>query len=185
MGSEYAVRRLGSHEIQRLSQIDMGYQALHGYEVSVQVEKQGWVFSLRRVKFEVPFERDYDWDWELDDSFHRHTAAGLVYIAEREDSIVGVIEGGVDDSQAMQVHSLYVSRPYRGQGIGQSLLRELEETARKMGLRGIWVETQASNGPAMDFYRSQGFELVGLNCKRYTNSDLEYGETAVFLHKDL
>ena len=47
----------------------------------------------------------------------------------------------------------------RGQSIGSTLLRAVEQVARRRGARVIRVETQQVNVPACRFYRRHGFKL--------------------------
>jgi ribosomal protein S18 acetylase RimI-like enzyme len=67
-------------------------------------------------------------------------------------------------------------------GAGTKLVNELKQIARGRGLRGINVETQVNNYPAVQFYFRQGFEIVGFNDHLYTNHDVSDGEVALFLH---
>ncbi len=49
-----------------------------------------------------------------------------------------------------------------GQGIGTTLLREVEETARATGARRIWLITTNDNVHALRFYQLRGYRLVAL-----------------------
>ncbi len=179
------MRRLQPTELGLLTQIDMGYTVDTGYQVAVMGDPTRYVFTLTRQQFTESFSREYDWNWELDESVREHAQAGLVFIAESGGQVLGMVEGDMQENGAMQVFSLYVGRQYRGQGIGTALLQALEQVAIDLDARALALETQVSNGPAIDFYIAQGFQVVGLHFKYYSNSDLEHGETAVFLHRDL
>jgi ribosomal protein S18 acetylase RimI-like enzyme len=69
----------------------------------------------------------------------------------------------------------------RGIGAGTKLVNELKQIARGRGVRGISVETQVNNYPAVQFYLRQGFEIVGFNDHLYTNHDASESEVAMFL----
>ena len=57
--------------------------------------------------------------------------------------------------------------------------------ASKAGLRVLVCETQTTNVPAIDFYRSVGFEVDGIDLSYYSNDDVESGEVALFLKRRL
>jgi ribosomal protein S18 acetylase RimI-like enzyme len=69
----------------------------------------------------------------------------------------------------------------RRTGLGSALLGELKGRARREGVRGISVETQINNVPAINFYRKHGFEISGFNDHYYENDDLERQDVALFL----
>ena len=46
-------------------------------------------------------------------------------------------------------------------------------------------ETQTTNVPAIDFYRSVGFEVGGIDLSYYSNDDVQAGEVALFLKRKL
>lgn len=69
----------------------------------------------------------------------------------------------------------------RRRGIGSALLRDLQNRARRRRVRGISVETQINNVPAVTFYRRHGFHLSGFNDHLYENDDLQHGDVALYL----
>lgn len=52
---------------------------------------------------------------------------------------------------------------YRGQGIGRELLHALENRARELGYKEIWLETRKANKNAVHFYLQQGYRV----CENY------------------
>src|SRR5260370_25866720 len=64
-------------------------------------------------------------------------------------------------------------REDRRSGVGSALLENLKSHTATLHARGISVETQINNYPAIRFYRKHGFELSGFNDHLYTNRDLE------------
>ena len=57
--------------------------------------------------------------------------------------------------------------------------------ASEEGLRVLVCETQTTNVPAIDFYRSVGFELDGIDLSYYGNDDVAAGEVALFMKRKL
>lgn len=57
-----------------------------------------------------------------------------------------------------QVNELVVADGYRGQGIGQVLMKAAEDEARKRGMDELEVGTEKENVKAQAFYRKYGFD---------------------------
>ena len=67
--------------------------------------------------------------------------------------------------------------PYRGKGIGRELMKRMLEYARNVSnCRGVILETQSCNYPAISFYRKQGFALTRIDLREYSNEDLQRNE---------
>jgi ribosomal protein S18 acetylase RimI-like enzyme len=78
-----------------------------------------------------------------------------------------------------------VAQPCQRQGIGRRLMEALAVRATEAGLRVMVCETQNTNLPAIDFYRSVGFEIEGVDLSYYSNRDLIEGEVAIFMKRKL
>lgn len=61
----------------------------------------------------------------------------------------------------LNIHDLAVLPEYRGQGIGQSLLDEVENRARKGGCCKLTLEVRTDNERARRLYERNGFEASG------------------------
>jgi ribosomal protein S18 acetylase RimI-like enzyme len=57
-----------------------------------------------------------------------------------------------------QVNELVVDDNFRGQGIGQALMKAAEQEARRRGMDELEVGTEQENLPAQQFYRKYGFD---------------------------
>lgn len=57
-----------------------------------------------------------------------------------------------------QVNELVVDEQYRGQGIGQALMKTAEQEARQRGMDELEVGTEINNLDAQKFYRKYGFD---------------------------
>jgi GNAT superfamily N-acetyltransferase len=71
------------------------------------------------------------------------------------------------------LEDLFVRGPFRGQGVGKALLRQLAEIARKEGHRSIRLDVLDWNEPAVEFYKSLGAEYL----QQWRN--VVFGEEAV------
>lgn len=74
---------------------------------------------------------------------------------------------GMVFSDRFELHNLAVAPEFRGQGIGRSLFLLLSRRAFHRGARTIWLESRASNFPAMELYRSFGLKPVGIRARYY------------------
>jgi ribosomal protein S18 acetylase RimI-like enzyme len=81
-------------------------------------------------------------------AFHGDRAVGYVYAHE--------LLRRHGDRAMLFVYDLGVEEVFRRRGIATELMRELERIGRSRGLRSGFVLTNASNEPAMAFYRSLG-----------------------------
>lgn len=185
----HAVRRANPADIPRLNGIDMSYTAEFGYEYRRTADGDGYSFNLVETTFDSPFERTYEWDWtEVDDFAARVTAGDVwcVYPTDAPSRPVGLIEIRRSEwNNAAWIQSLYVDSAHRGRGLGTLLLRTTLKAIEAGDVRAVFVETQVSNGPAIRFYRSRGFEMCGLNDHLYTNDDAAYSEVALFMVRRL
>lgn len=67
----------------------------------------------------------------------------------------------VDEERAyspMHVHNLYVVEAHRGQGHGRALMEAVQELASRLGREYVSLRVTLTNQPAVDLYRSLGFE---------------------------
>lgn len=105
------------------------------------------------------------WKDELDDgaeafgAFDGETLTGIAIIKHsiRED---------VD-----QIIAMYVSAEYRLSGIARSLYFEMEDSAKALGAKQLFVSTEPT-GSAVGFYLSQGFQFdAGSSCSIDQNEE--------------
>lgn len=55
------------------------------------------------------------------------------------------------------MQNIIVNQPYRGHGIGRSLLQALTQNLMHQGVQNIFLEVRASNRAAVKLYQSMGF----------------------------
>jgi ribosomal protein S18 acetylase RimI-like enzyme len=82
-----------------------------------------------------------------------------------------------------EIWDIAVREGVRRRGVGRALIEHAEKWAVTSGARGLWLETQTTNHPAVQFYRSLGFQLCGLDISLYDAASQE--EVAVFLWKSV
>ncbi len=83
-----------------------------------------------------------------------------------------------DNGQWLILTNLFIEQPYRGQGVGATVLGKLEEKAAALGVRNMWRWTAAYDAPG--FYKRRGYVIL---------AELEHwypsGHSQVGLHKAL
>ena len=86
----------------------------------------------------------------------------LFLIAELNEEIVGTVIGGYDGRRGMIYH-LAVHKSLRGQGVGASLLREVEDRLKAKGCIKCYLMVIAENTNALQFYENQGWRAQNEN----------------------
>ena len=86
----------------------------------------------------------------------------LFLVAEENCELVGTVLGGFDGRRGIVYH-LAVLPLRRRAGIGQMLMEELEARLRAKGCLKYYLLVTKDNQAALDFYASQGCELMPLH----------------------
>jgi predicted GNAT family N-acyltransferase len=89
-----------------------------------------------------------------------HIVAQRGYGRDTEDTLkaVGCLRFRQTDSRTAVLQRIAVLKPYRDLGLGQKLVREAVETARRRGLERVSMHAQAY---LKEYYRRLGFEQAG------------------------
>jgi ribosomal protein S18 acetylase RimI-like enzyme len=90
----------------------------------------------------------------------------ILYLGAFENAnLVGMIRFVRPDRRSRrhtaEVRSVYVRASHRGQGIARSLLSQLIDESRQVGLQSLILSVLASNEPARHLYESLGFSVYG------------------------
>ena len=92
----------------------------------------------------------------------------ITLLAERGSTTVGFAQvhqgqpaACVTGEAPIEVRRFYVDRPFHGQGIAQTLMRAVEQVARSLGGRTLWLGVWERNPRAIAFYAKCGFVDVG------------------------
>ena len=83
----------------------------------------------------------------------------LFLIATRDEKIIGSVIGGFDGRRGLLYH-LAVAKEFRGQGIGTSLLNEVESRLRAKGCLKCYLMVTPENDEAMQYYVKHGWHLM-------------------------
>ena len=103
-------------------------------------------------------------DKEVDDifSYYHHTRAAY-FVCDRKSTIVGgggvaPLEGG--DPRICELKKMYFLPSDRGKGLGQRVLDECLQAARKIGFEYCYLETFNTMKSAMKLYEKNGFKRI-------------------------
>jgi N-acetylglutamate synthase-like GNAT family acetyltransferase len=116
------------------------------------------------------------------DELAAEIAAGVVFwVAEEDGRLLGVM-GIQDKGEVALVRHAYVSPTLQRKGVGRALLRHVQALTEKPVLIGTW----AAASWAIDFYRGNGFAVVGEDEKnrllrKYWSIPARQVETSVVL----
>ncbi|MEN9704953.1 MAG: hypothetical protein RLZZ393_832 [Pseudomonadota bacterium] len=82
-------------------------------------------------------------------------------VVEIDDILIG---HGIMSTGAGEAHvlNLCISAPFRGRGLGASLLEHLVEFAGSLGVGEMFLEVRPSNTAAIRLYQSSGFSQIGV-----------------------
>ena len=80
----------------------------------------------------------------------------LFLVAEIDREIIGTIIGAFDGRRGMIYH-LAVHKDFRGQGIGATLLAEVEQRLKAKGCLKCLMHVLDDNAEAIEFYKNQGW----------------------------
>jgi ribosomal protein S18 acetylase RimI-like enzyme len=79
-----------------------------------------------------------------------------------------------EDVPYAEMSELFVSEPYRRQGIARALITELEVQARAAGANSMAVLTATDNDTALTLYRAMGFQEFSIALQKWFTEDRPY-----------
>lgn len=178
------------HPLTHLDAVDLtrlitGYVSHAHYQVTASESAGHFGLSLDLVRLSQPYHKRYD--PTDDESLARYAelpALGFCFGAYEGETCVGMaLAEPMHWNRSLWVWELHVDPAHQRRGIGRRLVDALTERARAAHLRTVVCETQTTNVPAIDFYRSVGFRLEGVDISYYSNEDFPDGEIALFMKK--
>lgn len=85
-------------------------------------------------------------------------------------------------NNSLYIENIIVGEKSRRKGFGKLLINEIISFAKAKNFRIVELETQNTNIPAVQFYKSQGFNITGLKTNIYDNNTIE---KALYMTYDL
>jgi len=132
------------------------------------------VMVIERASFTAPWSRNAFMGELTENHFARYQ------VLQRGHAVIGY--GGmwviIDEAH---VTNIAVLPAFRGQGLGERLLRQLMADAMACGARKMTLEVRVSNDTAKSLYRKLGFQEGGIRRGYYTDNH----EDAIVMFMDL
>jgi len=92
----------------------------------------------------------------------------MVVVLEPEHRVVGyVLYWQIQED--VQINNVALHPDFRGQGLGEAVLRLVLKEVRDNGAALVTLEVRPSNTPALTLYRKLGFKELGIRKAYYTN----------------
>lgn len=156
-----------------LGGFDASYFTDHIYRISI----RGLEVSIEEVKLPTRLYKTY----ELKDIEESVSDSDTTILAEIEGEAAGFACLKYHDwNKRAEIKGIYVRPAFKGRGIGAALVTKCVEYAKTKGARGLWLETQNINYPAIGFYMKSGFQFCGFDTSLYEPSSVMPGEIALY-----
>ena len=91
---------------------------------------------------------------------HLRDETAIVYGAFEDDDLIAFIWAYVHqfrEENRMYVSEIRVKEEYRKRGIGNQMLRLVEDKARELDIGAIYLHAEANNPEAIGFYKAAGY----------------------------
>ena len=123
------------------------------------------IYAIEEICFQPPLRFPRRYIRRLMES-----ADAVTWVAEEHGTIAGfsIADFGRDqDGIFAYIQTIEVLPEMRGQGIGNELLRRIEESARGAGARAIWLHVELQNAGAIRLYETHGYRCEGRHDNYY------------------
>ena len=94
------------------------------------------------------------------------------FIYEENDEIVGFIIADIFEDRA-EIIDVAVDVMYRNKKIGDKLVKYVVDLSKENGCESITLEVKVTNKPALKLYKNNGFEIVSIRKKYYSNGTID------------
>ncbi len=142
------------------------------------VEDSAQVARMHRDTIRIVNSRDYPKDqievWSkrsTAERFRKSKHSILRFVAVEKDKIIGFS----DYNNSGELTGLYIHKSYQGKGVGKKLLKKIETSAIKKGLKELYLYSTIT---ARDFYKKNGYKVI-----RKTKCNIGGEKLAVFFMK--
>ncbi|HEB46879.1 MAG TPA: GNAT family N-acetyltransferase [Candidatus Pacearchaeota archaeon] len=117
-----------------------------------------------RVMSEYPYEEN----WTRTSAFkalkgYFQNSEGFCFYAQESDNVIGFVFCIIqvwDDGDHLFVEQTIIDPLYRNKGVGTSLIRKVEKTAKEKGIKSIELMTTKKSS-AYEFWKKRGYVFEG------------------------
>ena len=111
---------------------------------------------------------------------------GTALMAEHDGAAVALMLAMPDNErQTIRVLDLRVDYDHRREGLATAMIYQVISEARAAGLRAVMAESKTDNVPAAMLLSKCGFDIAGLDARRYSNHDLVKEAVALYWYAAL
>lgn len=163
-----------------------GYISSERYRVRKEETPTRTLISLELEPLAAPYRKTWPLLEEDIERYQQITTLGFSLAAyDGQRQVAVAIAEPRHWNRTLWIWEFHVAADHRREGIGRRLMEAVADKGRAAQLRVLAVETQNTNVPAIDFYRTAGFEIEGIDLSYYTNSDRIDGEVALFMKRKI
>ncbi|MEK7538238.1 MAG: GNAT family N-acetyltransferase [Patescibacteria group bacterium] len=102
-----------------------------------------------------------------EDTKGHFSAAQLMYVAEDDGNVVGILNFVVKYQGTLKISPLIVHEDARGKGVSRLLFEQVNQYAEKYRVRQIYCTVSAKNKVALSYFLAHGFVRAGMASKHY------------------
>ena len=111
---------------------------------------------------------------------------GIALAAEHEGQLVAAALAQPDvDRGTLRLRDLRVDFDFRRQGLATAIVYQVVARAREAELRAVAAETRTNNDPANQMLLKLGFDIAGVDARRYSNHDMVKEAATLFWYAAL
>lgn len=147
------------------------------YDVRIEEGARGFSVSIEKRPLARPITHTQEEYGFPDRLYEPHWEAAQAWGILVDGALIAAIETNPEEwSNRLRITELWVDADYRKRGLGHALMERAKRQARGEKRRAVILETQSCNVNAVDFYRHEGFTLIGFDSCCYQNNDIERKE---------
>jgi len=183
--------------LNQIKDIENGYTTKYYYQVNYN-NNPNIIDNKKKISFELEL-KEYEeqkhnvYNYISEDNLQNYKAnfkighsVGCFNKENNSELLIGFLFAEVETwNNTLKINEIHVHKNYNRKGIGTKMIQLLEnKVIEDKRLRGICIETQVNNFPAISFYQQNGYLIKGIDIGFYTNDDLKNNNVAIFLRKE-
>lgn len=143
----------------------------------------GKKWTYKEILFTEKSQKTYE-DENIDPRDYTDNSKQAMFLAVCGGVCIGTVRISTGWREQGYIEDLTVDAAYRRKGVGKKLMDSAVDWCREQKLNRIILETQDNNLYACRFYVKYGFELCGIDTKKYVLTEYE-NETALYFYMKL
>lgn len=118
--------------------------------------------NLKERHLDIPGTVYFDSILDHLSDFYLTAPQSYYCILTEDDIVIGGVGLSVFDGipECVELQKLYLVNSVKGRGLGKELIRYIEDKAREMGFKNMYLETHTNLDIAINIYERVGFELI-------------------------